>query len=138
MLAVVLLAGDPGGRRARAIAWPDHLVERALVVDLHLLLDGLVFHHEKAPTLRVAAVGRAHPGPDDFRHQLVGDRIRLQPPHRPRALDDLEQLSHGRLLTVCPTPTRRSHRPSGAPAVAMGDLVHRPTRDGAELALGIA
>src|SRR5436189_44002 len=78
VLAVVLLASDAGRRGARAIARPDHLVERALVVHLHLLLDRLVLHHEKAPALRVAAVGRAHPGPQDLPDQLVRYRVRLQ------------------------------------------------------------
>src|SRR5262249_7968785 len=84
------LAAHAGRRRAREIARPDHLVERALVIVLDLPLDRLVFDHEKAPTLCVAAVRRADARFQDFSNQRVGDGIRLQPSHRARRVRDLE------------------------------------------------
>src|ERR1700732_466091 len=47
------------GRRARSVMRPDHLVEGALIPDLHCLLYGPVLEDEEAPLLRIRAIGRA-------------------------------------------------------------------------------
>ncbi len=93
VLAIVGLAAHAGRRRALEVARSHHLVEGALVVRLHGLLDLGVLHDHESPALRVAAVGRAHAGSEDLRDQRIGHRVGLQPSHGPHRLHDLEQVA---------------------------------------------
>src|SRR5215470_17976023 len=78
---------------ARSVMRPDHLVEGALIPDLHGLLDGPVLDDEEAPLLRIRAVGRALPGLEDAVDERIRYGVRLEAPHGPRRMDDVEKLS---------------------------------------------
>src|SRR6266446_3499145 len=126
VLPVVLLAADAWRRRALEVSRPDHLVESALVVDLHGLFDLRVLDDQEPPALGVAPVGGAGTGLQDLPDQLVGHRIGLQPAHGPHGLHDLEQVRvarHRASLSASLDSWRTNHTPTGRLARA-GRMAH--------------
>src|ERR1700730_3882615 len=79
------------GRRARSVMRPDHLVEGALIPDLHCLLYGPVLDDEEAPLLRIRAIGRALSRLEDPIDDCIVYGVGLEAPHCPRRVDDLEK-----------------------------------------------
>jgi len=71
---------------------PHHLVEGAPIPDLHHLLYGPILYDEKAPLLRIRAIGRALPRLEDAIDERIGYGVRPEAPHCPRRVDDLEKL----------------------------------------------
>src|SRR5262249_43133806 len=90
VLATVFGSIRPRRRWPARVAWLDHLVEGLFVIDLHLLFDFRVLEHQKAPPLSIATAGRGLARQKNIADQLVWHRVRLQPPHSPCRVDDLE------------------------------------------------
>jgi hypothetical protein len=72
-----------------------HLVEGALIPDLHCPFDGGVLDDEEAPVLRIRAIGRVLPRCEDAIGERIGYGVGLEAPHCPRRLHDLEKLAAG-------------------------------------------
>src|SRR5262249_56397778 len=108
VLAQIALLGDAGRRLAADVAWADHLVERLLVPDLHRLLDLGILDDQEAPSLGVAAVGRANAGAQDLGNELVRHGIGLQTSHGAAGFDGFEHVGHVFLLYFSLSTTRPS------------------------------
>jgi len=68
------------------------LVPCSLVIDADPLLDLRISDHQEAPALHISAARRADARFEYLTDEITGHRVRLQPAHRPRGLDDLEQI----------------------------------------------
>src|SRR5678815_2371516 len=93
MLTHIALRSDPWGRCAVAITRSYHLVEGPSLEVLDALFNGAVLQHQKAPGLAIASIGRGDPGLKDLADQFVRHRVRFQPAHGPRGVDNIEDVS---------------------------------------------
>src|SRR5215475_9038301 len=71
----------------------DHLVEGALIPDLHRLLYAPVLDDKETPLLRICAIGRPLPRFEDAIDERIGYGVGLEAPHCPRRAHDLKKLS---------------------------------------------
>ena len=93
MLTHVALRRDTWRGSTVAVTRAYHLVEGPFVEVLDAFFNGAVLQHQKAPGLAIAAIGRSDPGLKDLADEFVRHRVRLQPAHGPRGVDNIEDVS---------------------------------------------
>jgi hypothetical protein len=93
MLAHIALRSDPGGRSTVPVTRPYDLVEGTFIEVLDALFNGTILNHQKAPGLAIAPIGRGDSSLKDLADQFVRHRVRLEPAHGPRGVDNIEDVS---------------------------------------------
>src|SRR5215472_5332345 len=86
------LAAHAWGWFTGPISRRNLLVPCSLVIGADPLLDLRISDHQEAPALHISAARRADARFEYLPNEVTGHRVRLQPAHRPRGLDDLEQI----------------------------------------------